>query len=1854
MKIILCTLFLILFAGCLPEEKPLDCKPDEIFDEKERVCTRSFGANSSTLSIASYFPKDDYIATRSGNVISHSITIKNDFDNDFILKWYLIDKDGLQSELGEDLSLEFDQSNFSPGDYTLTARLLNPLSKKILDQHSWKVKIIESIVPTIFQTTSSPISTSEATPSNLITATLANPDSISNLFYQWYVNGESVSGGSGLTSSSSEIINFSFIASTALSYYVGIGEYKLTLKVSDPASNLVYTSSTWDISVALSDFAVPTLGFSSLFTNTTPAPSETLYLISDIDISSGGLRYDIGNDGSLDAIDLCAQVDNISGVDGNGVFIDFLVSDKIVTSAQFVANNTPLCLGVLEAGFKKIIDQTEDQSPLSLSIVIYDKYLGSPGTLSYRGFTLIEKFDWDVILRAQNTAPSISIVDENPTGIANDATTNLLFCPAENKGPTSFLNCEVTQGVTTAFDISLSIDDLDYDPTSDFSSFKVEYFLNGKLLDGTHELSSSDCFFDFGEVTAISDYTCSLNLNAFNSKGEIDPSNLIYTISARVTDQDSPYSGGIDEKTSNTLSWQITKINDSNNPISVSASISGAVTEGSLASINLSVTDSDRDSFKATLLRCNDGTTCSDTSFITEKVFKSSSNANPQVVELLFKVSEAALMGTDSGSVRYIINVEDLPHGTYAATSASTNLDISVNNYNPDPILEPTQFSPQIGDTLIAYPGFPLTIDPGKIKDPSITDGELLRYQWYIKVATGSYTPIPGATKRVLKWSPGSEIDYANQEGTTARIILCVGDNGVDNSGASKNPEESPSCNAVDSSGGSDLNAWEVTVYSNMQQAQNALNSSISNDPDSEIAVWSDPSQKNPLITYMAYVEETNSDIVIEKQVQFFDGTKAGSFETTSTAELDQIRFPFRPGASVTYPTHIVTDLSITGNPNNKKLYIAYNSGPPTGDKTTHIRVIDLNEGKENFKDNSIFGFFENIGQGGHTAFNVTPTDQKSVADYTQQSSRKSYYSAIEFIGPASGDITFFLEKNITKVFSSGVDFCENGCTSKEESAFSFSEAVNNFLAASFQEISASYKDGGNLVRINGLKESEYIMLRDDHAFLRGDSSFEINFKSGLTHNGVNDLTVTLNEVNFVEEGSFCKVPSRCLDPNQAAKSLAEAINLSSNSKLSLIKAIYIEGSSSVKLQGSALGFNSIVSSDNLIASISEQSENLNLASVIDFKKVTPTPSTIELYDPTVGGSNLLINFGSDYCTSPSCLTDTTEMALSFKNFINTNLNQLLDGVVAYHRPGSSRVEVSGLTNGKKFLFSTPVANEPNPFIFNPNINILNFKAPVFGSSVNIQIGTETITEANICSIDCSTITKSAESFASFINQSISSTLQGISAKHFSGTGKVRIYGLDDGNYLLRNLGAKKLGNITISPVNGKWYLPFIDESNDLKVSLLTGTTSSPLQGQSINHLRLNTQSTNGIELSHDQSAQGDIIMAIKALDQKVYAYELDRYFNIKEVMPNIFKELISSVVNEIKVAISKEDENDGTQALIVGKNSGTGGNDLFSAAFIPSTGQDFKLEDAFFLQDLGDGLDLVSSADYFDLKASSQKDHFILATAADPTGLGSNYNYFLLNINVSTTEERISLDCSFDGENKKVSDNCMRVTPVSTASFFNLRPKLSNVIKDVTIGSAGKVSSENTQDVMSLGFHIDNLGAPLPVLALVNIKPTHLTTSRDANTGEVSIIPYIAKEKSLIQYDVYPSVALGDPLPPKDTALSFSGEVDECAFFTDGNEKSFTLRAKINDTTKDNEILISIDKYFGDLEYRISPTESQNPFKLKLMPDDYSIDQSSQCSMITKEDYQNTLEAKFSCKKLNDGSGNQIDLIGSFTCQLD
>jgi hypothetical protein len=1130
----LITLFMAInLTACLPPEKTVQCNNNATYnaDEKECIAPLTVSSTNTNITISNVSPPNDYVLNSTATSPTHAVTILDPSHEGYAVQWYITDATNTITLLDSGLSLTFKHTAFEPGVYTVSAVIFDVTATERLIAYDWNISITDNASPLLTAITDSPLATTTtASGTSTVSATATNPDSLANINFQWYVNGSAVVGESGTFSGMTQAISFNFDPTNITNYYQGVDTYLIELYLLENTTDYIYSSESWVISSTAPAYANITLGTSSTFSITTDTPDtdSVITVIDNLAIQSSSFLNDVDNDGDYDPVDFCVQTDDILGVDGDGVFVDFLLNGSEInvaaTNIQLAVANTSYCLKDYY-NFLINIPSSPPTSTQIITAIIYDKDTDATNTHTlYKTFTQIETFSWSLKIRQQNTAPTIS-VDTTNTNIAYDT-------DGDNIGDTDHsctstaatieTGCHISQD--TPFMVAINVKDDDYDPEDisgsgiGYEKFKVEFKIDNVLLDGvTPIISTSDCYHDFIQTNTLTRYICTLTINSYDTSGPVTGAGQEYTLTAKVTDADSPY-GGTNLLESNIVTWKISTVSESNTApivnafdttagatiatesyialqsasgVAINANVGGALIEGDKIEIIVNVTDLERDGHTISISRCAD-VLCAVVNELDmiSKVITSTDNTNPRISIINHTIAEDEVVGDDEALVYYQIIVEDSEGNT-----SSTVATLEIEDFNPSPVFTGTLL-PITATTYKTFVGFPFSIDGGTFTDASAivaSDGENISYQWMYSTdgVANNWSPITGATSAKLTWTPSSEIDFISQAGTNVKLKLCIGDDGWDSvldlartamNAAQDDCIAGRDSEDYDSDGvGPIVNApWSVDVYSNMTNGFAYEEDQNNNTGAGQLAIWVDPSSTNPIVKYLAYQSNAN-ELVIEKILTYTDGTKGGSNSSAAniiatTAEVKTIRYKTTSTAN-----NAITNFSMIGDATNKALYIAFLSpySGEGGNNSVHIRRIDIGTGKSSYTHPAKFGVdrdFDGLED------NITITSAEISTESTNSDGLIQF--SVNLIDPSVSTITFSGIMGGAITLTEGIDFCVVACVTTVEMTNSIISAINTSTDSELQGITAMQQELTTVV-LEGIAANDFIQ-KDVSAYALG------------------------------------------------------------------------------------------------------------------------------------------------------------------------------------------------------------------------------------------------------------------------------------------------------------------------------------------------------------------------------------------------------------------------------------------------------------------------------------------------------------------------------------------------------------------------------------------------------------------------------------------------------------------------------------------------------------------------------------------------------------------------------------------------
>lgn len=711
--------------------------------------------------------------------------------------------------------------------------------------------------------------------------------------------------------------------------------------------------------------------------------------------------------------------------------------------------------------------------------------------------------EWRVNVNPVNTAPVFKFGSVNPAGCTTAGTF------ARN-------GCQVTQG--SDFTVSFTVTDDFYTPAGAPEQFMWNLSLKRNSSDVTTPdvAMNTSCSKAFNTAVTLpaarttfagTEWTCSLNVPNYDSSGPLHPTTPPFQVVLTAQDQGSPVGGaglpaqaltwnlvvteanpaapGIDLRPQTALlaDSHISKGDTVLNP----ADSNSFATELETILFRLNIDDPELDDFKYRISLCKDNTAaCTSTDILTSPSYMDFMRAiqivpstNPVLVSgLLFTIPEDFLIARHSPSINidtatsrlvyFKVDVSDIPSVLVTPVRSDSHIfSVYVRNYNPAPVINTATAAPAVGSTSVVYSGFPITIDPGSVTDTGPASERNLQYQWYSKIGAGSWTAIPGASSRIIRYTPGNIT-------STIDLKLCVGD------GTAANPvSDTGTCSG----------SWFITPkpYSYNLTATGSL--SLNN----ELAVWYDDTNTvpNTQVIYSAYVD-SDKNIFVEKTIK----NAAGNIVlTTKTLQFSAI-----PGLA-SGDVGIVGNLSIAGSANS--VYIAYtaslNAAP--GIHIPRVRRIDKSfdlvapaRAKSTLAHSAPFGF-----NYAHFPLACSNLDSCTVAQGDGIGGRASITFATTL---TTNDTITVGDETFTAVASPTLEneICDSSCSNTNTAAASLVAKINNH-ATKLHGITARLTvPGGTIVEIYNQYAFDYI---DFDGSIAGVSSLK------TTANGLGKIMVT-------------------------------------------------------------------------------------------------------------------------------------------------------------------------------------------------------------------------------------------------------------------------------------------------------------------------------------------------------------------------------------------------------------------------------------------------------------------------------------------------------------------------------------------------------------------------------------------------------------------------------------------------------------------------------------------------------------------------------------------------------------------------
>jgi hypothetical protein len=954
---------LTLLSACVPQTKQTECKGNEAFNASLRTCVPVLGTPSSFINISSFTPQFTQTRYKDDpTLLTFSITVSNPYAQSYVIEWERVFNAGPVTMCSNTLSCSFPASDLGTvlgeiGTHILTAKIKDG-NGSIVDSQSFELKINDFPKPAVNTATLNPATYAfDAWPTDPeiafsfnIRNNNATIAALDNYRTVWTI----VRNGSTLYTEVDLFTDFT-LTGTNTAYLglsptpafdpasLGVGSYIVRAVVQNDVPGEVVAEHQWNVIIK----EPPLTNVTSIGQ---PAPGVTITAHNNVPYNAfPALSWVYGSPAAQP--NFCVLVDDRDGTypaDGKSVqvrfYLDGLGGEVCSKKTLDTSGTQTICL--IDANN---CDPDGANLPFDQSLLVFSnanstspqtrkvtaRLFDEATTLELQRANVIPSngsypIEWIVNNKPANTAPVITFGTLNPIGCT----------PA---GSFTRSNCQVNQG--TNFTVSFSVADDFYSPSVNPEEFQWNAILkyNGADLTTSDVTKNTNCSKAFGTAVTIpgasgpygTQWTCTLAVPHHTSTGPLNPSVGAFQVLLTMQDSGSPVGGA--GLPSQSLSWNLV-VTETNSPIILAAQTTLAAdsnisqgatvydnsdtmsfaTEKETVTFKTNVTDNEIDNLQYRISLCTDNTiACATSNVISSPAYinfirslQSVPDANPVLISALSYILPEDLLMTlgknvdtlTSELVYFKVDVVDVPSvlTTVPATDSEV-FSLYVRNFNPAPVINTATASPALNSTTQVYSGYQFTVDPGSVSDPSVPASERnLEYQWYSKIGMGAWTVIPGATQRILRYTPGNTV-------STIDLQLCVGD------GTAANPV---------SLTGTCAGNWSVTPVSYLQNLTATGSASLNN----EVAVWYDDTNTvvNTQTIYSAYVDD-NLEIFVEKTIKDPSGNIILSTNTISFAALPS-------GAS-----GIVTNLSIAGSADS--IYIAYIASSSAAPSTMEPRI---------------------------------------------------------------------------------------------------------------------------------------------------------------------------------------------------------------------------------------------------------------------------------------------------------------------------------------------------------------------------------------------------------------------------------------------------------------------------------------------------------------------------------------------------------------------------------------------------------------------------------------------------------------------------------------------------------------------------------------------------------------------------------------------------------------------------------------------------------------------------------------------------------------------------------------------------
>lgn len=969
-----------LLAGCLPTAKEQACSSGSVFNSSSRSCVPiTSGGQTSGLSISTRSPivSNVTVAQTQTATTAFAVTIANPLNQGFEVRWMLYPPSGVgfppapiqvNTNLASSTYGLVPQSlGLVPGLWTLAAEVYSLPSSTLATSAQWALTVTSNPTPTLvinpglssFAGTSTSIQTNALVATQLAVNVVDTSPAPTAWRLYWSFDGVA-SSPSAFTSNTGSVngLTQTFLQAGATPYPndnpIMPGPHVVRAELRSPGGS-VYDTIEWTIFAYAPN--MPQLSAAPFAPN--PTSSTVVTAIDGVNIASGGFRNAGVNmyNAAAGAGAFCVAVTTAVG-SGGGVAVQFRKNGNPILGPQtFMAANSFLCLDDFASTEAFTLSNPNIGEFRTLSADIVD--LGTS--------TVAVTVTWGVSVRPRNTPPVATL----PPPIVNP-----IYRVQDTAGTQTFL-----------------VEDAD----TALMNMNITFYIDGVAMDGINTFPGTnvltpDCSHigypiapdvtpGTGPVGATR-LDCTVSIPSYDLNGRVNPAMKSYTITAMA--QDKAINGAA-AQTSNLVSWTVNPVNPGApqikqtvptivaqgtnltttsyittlaNPTVILDPTNGAtpfIPEGTDIVFSTLVNDIERDDFFIQVDRCTNAGCTTTQPAVAPILITRSTDALGRRAALTYNIPEDTIVGAANGTVQYRITVKDVLPDIDANVLTDTDtqtvipgvnvaqtafMDLKIANNNPFPLWAGAAgTNPQLANAVIVMTGMPVSIDPGTITDASVADGNAIVYRWQVKVGAGPWETIPGATSRVLKWTPSNAIATLGLE-----FRLCLGDDGFGNEVTLCTNFANPTAPALPATTRF-AGPWTgITARSNAIAKNAALPAATG-----EVATWFDNTERE---LYMAYVHKAgtnDSRIVVEKYEVALNGTvTSGGSVTFATEET---------GAAYDASALSIVGQRVTiGADVYRGLYVSYvTQDAPSVSPRIRVRRIELTNDEMVFNYNNFY-----------------------------------------------------------------------------------------------------------------------------------------------------------------------------------------------------------------------------------------------------------------------------------------------------------------------------------------------------------------------------------------------------------------------------------------------------------------------------------------------------------------------------------------------------------------------------------------------------------------------------------------------------------------------------------------------------------------------------------------------------------------------------------------------------------------------------------------------------------------------------------------------------------------------------------